>query len=177
MTKRVKLEGTIKSFEWTNPHSRIWFLADTVDGKKQPQPTLWAIETGSPGQLTRMGWTKRTLNPGDKVSMAIAPLRTGEHAGLGIRPEILNGKPFPVKAGKEDPRTAQSGFAAAISIREIRKRKKRARRQSPARFFAWAQRLPAARIGKAAVLLCAMLAYFGARNSFLVDFLDLHLAV
>ncbi len=101
-SKRVKLEGTIKSFEWTNPHSRIWFLADTVDGKKQPAPVLWAIETGSPGQLTRMGWTKRTLNPGDKVSMAVAPLRSGEPAGLGIRPQLLNGKPFPVKAGKED---------------------------------------------------------------------------
>ena len=77
-TKIVTLNGTVKSFEWTNPHSVIWVLTPVGGG----EPDLWSVELPtSPGNLTRMGWSKRSLNPGDKVAVDINPLRDGRHGG------------------------------------------------------------------------------------------------
>lgn len=100
-TRKVVLQGTVKSFEWTNPHSRIWIVASTVDGKPTGVPQLWAVESGSPGNLTRQGWSKRTLNPGDTVTLPISPMRSGVHAGLAATPTLVNGKPF---AGARKPK-------------------------------------------------------------------------
>jgi hypothetical protein len=57
--KKVTLEGTVKDFQWTNPHS--WIMLTVLDDAGQPQ--LWAIEMGGPGGLARQGWASTTLNP------------------------------------------------------------------------------------------------------------------
>jgi len=71
-TKATKLEGTVKEFQWTNPHA--WILM-TV-GNDQ-----WAIEMGGPGGLARQGWVPKTLTPGMKISAIIHPLKDGTHGG------------------------------------------------------------------------------------------------
>ncbi len=83
--KIVTLEGTIELFQWTNPHVVIWIKADAENGD---EPQIWGIELTSPGNLTRAGWTKRSLNPGDRVSIAMSPLRSG-NAGGGFRQATL----------------------------------------------------------------------------------------
>lgn len=75
MAHTVRMSGTIKVFEWTNPHTVIWFV---TDDEKQ---ALWPVETTSPGNLMRSGWTKHSLNPGDKVTVALHPLRDGRNGG------------------------------------------------------------------------------------------------
>ena len=81
-TKQITLHGTVKDYQWTNPHVHIFLLADAE--KAGDPPVEWSIEATSPGNLTRMGWTKRTVHPGDKVTVVLSPLRDGEHGG-GIR--------------------------------------------------------------------------------------------
>jgi len=77
-TRIVTLNGTVKDFQWTNPHSVIWVLVPTTGG----QADLWTVELGtSPGNLNRMGWSKHSINPGDKVAVDINPLRDGRHGG------------------------------------------------------------------------------------------------
>jgi hypothetical protein len=77
-TKVVTINGTVKEFQWTNPHSVIWVLTPAPGG----QTDLWTVELGtSPGNLTRTGWSKHSLNPGDKVAVDINPLRDGRHGG------------------------------------------------------------------------------------------------
>jgi len=77
-TRIVTLNGTVKDFQWTNPHSVIWVLVPVAEGHAD----LWTVELGtSPGNLTRMGWSKHSLNPGDKVAVDINPLRDGRHGG------------------------------------------------------------------------------------------------
>ena len=78
-SKTVTLKGTVKEFAWVNPHVLIWVDAVTDNGDK---PQLWAVELASPGVLTRNGWTKRSLNPGDKVSVDVGPLRDGKPGGF-----------------------------------------------------------------------------------------------
>jgi len=76
--KTVTVIGTVKDFQWVNPHVVLWVYAPTKDGGA---PELWTIELTSPGNLTRVGWTRHSVTPGDKVSVDIAPLRNGAHGG------------------------------------------------------------------------------------------------
>jgi hypothetical protein len=74
--KSMTLEGTVKEFQWTNPHS--WILL-TVN--KEGKAEQWAIEMGGPAGLARQGWVPKTLTPGMKVKTVIHPLRDGTNGG------------------------------------------------------------------------------------------------
>jgi hypothetical protein len=78
-TKLVVITGTVKEFQWTNPHALLWVTGSTPDGGPAD---LWTIELPtSPGNLTRMGWTKHSLGTGDALTVEINPLRDGSHGG------------------------------------------------------------------------------------------------
>ncbi len=79
-TKPLLLSATVQEFQWANPHVLLWLVADAKPGQKAGD--VWTIELStSPGPLSRVGWTKRSLVPGDKVLVDINPLRSGELGG------------------------------------------------------------------------------------------------
>jgi Family of unknown function (DUF6152) len=71
------VEGTVKEFQWTNPHSWILLMVDNAQG----QAEQWAIEMGGPQGLARQGWAPKTLRSGMKVKTVIHPLRDGGNGG------------------------------------------------------------------------------------------------
>src|SRR5580704_14739544 len=71
------VQGTVKDFQWTNPHSWILLTVDNAQG----QAEQWAIEMGGPAGLARQGWVPKTLTPGMKVKTIIHPLRDGTAGG------------------------------------------------------------------------------------------------
>ena len=75
--RNVKLEGTIKEFQWTNPHSWILMMVKNAQGADEQ----WAIEMGGPAGLARQGWVPKTLTPGMKVTAIIHPLKDGTRGG------------------------------------------------------------------------------------------------
>src|SRR3979411_2665943 len=75
--KKMTLEGTIKEFQWTNPHS--WILINVPNAAGQPEQ--WAIELGAPGVLAHQGWGPNPLPPGMKFTAWIHPLKDGTHGG------------------------------------------------------------------------------------------------
>jgi hypothetical protein len=75
--KKVTLDGTVKEFQWTNPHSWILLTVSDAQGKAEQ----WAIEMGGPSGLARQGWVPKTLTPGMKVQAVIHPLRDGTPGG------------------------------------------------------------------------------------------------
>jgi hypothetical protein len=75
--KTKVLEGTVKEFQWTNPHSWIVLTVDNAEGK----PEQWAIEMGGPGRLSQQGWSSATLTPGMKIKTVVHPLRDGANGG------------------------------------------------------------------------------------------------
>jgi hypothetical protein len=85
-SKTVTLKGTVKQFQWVNPHAIIWVEAEGVNGDK---PKLWAVELASPGVLTRNGWTKRSFSAGDKVTVDVGPLRDGMPGGFFKKATLL----------------------------------------------------------------------------------------
>lgn len=87
-TKMVTIAGTIKEFQWTNPHTFTW-----IDVRNEQGGTdTWGIEGMSPNYLGRRGWTKNTLKPGDKVSIIIYPLKDGQRGGTFLRCTLADGK-------------------------------------------------------------------------------------
>ena len=100
-TKTLTLKGTVKSFQWTNPHVVVWVLVQPEDGSAVQE---WSLETTSPGVLTRNGWTRQSLKAGDRVSVTFSPLRDGSRGG-GLNSVTLldTGQTLVPKFGKEEP--------------------------------------------------------------------------
>ena len=76
-SKTVTLTGTVKTFNWANPHVIFGVLVPAGSGA----PQEWSIETSSPAILKRFGWTRNSLKPGDHVSVVCNPLSDGSHGG------------------------------------------------------------------------------------------------
>ena len=83
------IDGTVKTVNWTNPH--ITFVIETDANDGQPAQTL-TFEVSSPGVLTRSGWTKRSLQPGDHAVFHYAPLRDGSPGGFLVRVTLPSGQ-------------------------------------------------------------------------------------
>ena len=76
-SKTVILQGTIKEVQWTNPHSYVQVMVPQKDGKQ----VQWGIEIGAPAINVSMGWRKNSVKQGDKVTLDIAPARSGAPYG------------------------------------------------------------------------------------------------
>lgn len=76
--KTVTVTGTVRSFEWTNPHAWLW--VDTVNDKGET--VTWGFEGAAPGEMARMrGWTKNTFQKGEKITVEASPLKDGRPGG------------------------------------------------------------------------------------------------
>lgn len=77
MTKSVMLEGVVKRFEWTNPHS--WIYLDVVGPQNVSEE--WTIELPAAGALAREGWHANYLTAGERIIVRINPLKDGKKGG------------------------------------------------------------------------------------------------
>ena len=84
----ISLQGTISRFDWTNPHVYVF-----VEGRDPAGDVLeWQLETDATPILLRNGWTRESLQPGDRVSARANPDRVSERAhGLLIEIEKEDG--------------------------------------------------------------------------------------
>jgi len=87
MDQSLTLTGTVKRWEWTNPHSYLY--VDVTDDKG---PTTWAVEFHAIGQLLRLGLTKSTFQPGDKVSVTVHPSHDGSKLTFFSRITLSDGR-------------------------------------------------------------------------------------
>ena len=87
LKKTVSFEGTVKEFQWTNPHAWIEVMVDTPEGPKQ-----YSIELNNLRNLSNSGWKFNTLKPGDKVSVDVHPMRNGKRGGSLATIKIPDGR-------------------------------------------------------------------------------------
>ena len=74
MTKVVSLKATVTDFQFVNPHTLINFTVKDDGG----EVIEWQGELPSPNLLSRRGWSRSTLKPGDQVTVIGAPAKNGE---------------------------------------------------------------------------------------------------
>ena len=82
-SKQVSITGTVKDFQWTNPHVFI----EVMDSAG----VVWSVELNSPNNLIRQGWKRTALKPGDKATVVLNPLRDGRPGGLFNAVTLPNG--------------------------------------------------------------------------------------
>jgi hypothetical protein len=87
---QIKLTGTIRQFQWANPHVYIGLDAQERSGATKE----YTIECANPGILDRAGWKWNMIKVGDKVTVIIAPLRSGESGGLLKEITLRDGRKF-----------------------------------------------------------------------------------
>ena len=88
-SKEVTLTGTVRLFQWTNPHSYIQLVVKADDGTSQE----WSIEMGANVYLYNLGWRPSTVKAGDMLTVTVVPLRSGKQgAGLLVRATTADGK-------------------------------------------------------------------------------------
>jgi hypothetical protein len=95
MSKTVTLQGTVKEFQYTNPHSWLQVLVVGPDGKT----VEWGFETEGPSTLLRLGIKAKTFKPGDKVTVVASPMRDGRPAGAWISAVKADGMVFNLRPG------------------------------------------------------------------------------
>lgn len=88
-THTVKMQGTVREFQWINPHAYIFADLKDENGKV----SNWKLEMGSLGMLTRFGgWNRNTVKPGDHVTVQGFRAKDGSsYMSLG-KIELPNGQ-------------------------------------------------------------------------------------
>jgi len=84
----ITIEADVVEFRWVNPHS---YLTVVETAAAEGAPKTWSIEMSSPGVLTRSGWSKRTFNPGDRITLKLGPLRNGDLGGIFLEATLADG--------------------------------------------------------------------------------------
>jgi hypothetical protein len=82
------LVGTVVEFAWTNPHASIQLdVANDKGGVDR-----WGVELGSPNSMVKTGWRSSILKAGDKVTVVVNPLKSGEFGGIFVSLTLADGR-------------------------------------------------------------------------------------
>lgn len=89
-TQQITMTGTVREFQWTNPHSYVQLVVKDDQG----QDVEWNLEMAAPTYLYNLGWRPSTVKPGDTLIVTVAPLRKGGNGGLLLKAATGDGKPI-----------------------------------------------------------------------------------
>ncbi len=84
--QRVTVEGTVKEFNVTNPHTEAIVTVKDAKGTRE-----WKFEGHSASHFYRAGYTRDMVSTGDKIAILIAPRKDGGDGGF-IQAFTVNGK-------------------------------------------------------------------------------------
>jgi uncharacterized protein DUF6152 len=93
------ISGTVKQFDWTNPHTWIW--VDVPNNKGSVD--TYGFEGMSPNYLARRGWSKTTVKPGDSITVTYRPMRDGSNGGMFMNGKLSSGQVLSMSGLKITP--------------------------------------------------------------------------
>jgi hypothetical protein len=97
MSKTITVTGTVTDFQFVNPHVLIAMDVKDASGKVEK----WQGELTSPNHLSRAGWTKSTLKPGDQVTLIGGPAKSGSPT-MWIRKIMKDGEEVSLGGGGDN---------------------------------------------------------------------------
>jgi hypothetical protein len=105
-SQRVTIEGTVKEFNVTNPHT--WAVVEVTDDKRGTRDAQY--EGHSASHFYRAGYERGMVKAGDNIAILISPRKDGEDGGF-IQAFTVNGKT--VGFGGLSPETGRRVDSAA----------------------------------------------------------------
>ena len=93
--KTVTVEGVVKEFQYSNPHS--WLIVDVTD--KNGKVTTWGFEAEGPSTLSRAGIKPSDFKPGTRLTITGNPMKNGTPAAIWLDAVRADGKKFNPRAG------------------------------------------------------------------------------
>ena len=94
LAKSITLTGTVTGFDWGNPHCLVHMDVKSQNGEVEH----WTLELASPFTMSRAGWTRNSMMPGDMIAAETHPARDGITLGISatsrtVMKFVINGKP------------------------------------------------------------------------------------
>ena len=89
--KVITITGEVTEFRWVNPHT--WIGVNVGDGKGGKM--LWALEGRAPGVLSRAGWSRKSIQSGETITVDYSPAKDGSKTGLVARVTKADGAILP----------------------------------------------------------------------------------
>jgi hypothetical protein len=93
--KTISVKGVVTGFEFVNPHVQIFWDAKDDSGTDQK----WQGELTSPNRLSRVGWTKSSIKPGDTITIGGYPTKSGSHEIWIQKVTLASGEDLPTGMG------------------------------------------------------------------------------
>lgn len=88
MDKQLVIKATVTDWLWANPHCFLTF--DATDDKGAT--VRWTAEVSNPVDMTKRGWSRRILNPGDQITVTVRPAKNGAPVGQLLKVVLPNGQ-------------------------------------------------------------------------------------
>ena len=85
---KVTVKGIVTEWYWANPHCFLKF--DVPDDKGSV--VHWVAETSNPSDMVNRGWTKRSLKPGEEVTVTMQVVKGGNPIGRVQQIVLANGR-------------------------------------------------------------------------------------
>ena len=89
--KKVTLKGSVTRWLWSNPHCLLQLDVTSDSG----HAVHWIVESENPSTLTRIGWTEKSLKPGDQITVTALPVKNGNPVGRIVEVMLSNGERLP----------------------------------------------------------------------------------
>ncbi len=86
MATVTTVKGTITELVWSNPHIEIKFDVTVDNGNVQH----WSLECIPPS--SERGWTRKSLKPGDAVTISFNPAKNGATVGYCRKAVLADGR-------------------------------------------------------------------------------------
>jgi hypothetical protein len=86
--KTLELKGTVTEWIWANPH--CWLKFDVTD--ESGKAVNWVVEATNSADLMERGWSRLLFKPGDQVTVALEPVKSGAPVGRVRSITLANGK-------------------------------------------------------------------------------------
>jgi len=95
--KVTTLKGTVTEFRFQNPHAQIFLDVKDSTGKVQN----WILEAVGIATLSRSGWSKSIMKPGDEITVTGNPAKNGSPSMRLTKVVLASGKELGLERGED----------------------------------------------------------------------------
>jgi hypothetical protein len=88
MNSPITVTGTVKRFEWTNPHAFVFLEVKDDKGNL----VEWEVEMMSLNHLRGYGWKSSTVKPGDVISCTGGAAKSGAPSMISSYMKLGDGR-------------------------------------------------------------------------------------